>query len=132
MVFHNLQESRMSLGKKHWAIAEGYIPSSSTGPGREWESHETVCVLNTNDQPAEIEIMIYFSDKDPTGPYKETIEGRRTKHIRFNDLNSPAPVPKGIDFASTITSNIPIIVQHTRLDSRQAENALLSTIAYSQ
>jgi hypothetical protein len=26
---------------------------------------------------------------------------------------------------------VPIVVQHTRLDSRQAENALLSTIAYA-
>jgi hypothetical protein len=31
-----------------------------------------------------------------------------------------------------IVSDIPIVVQHTRLDSRQAENALLSTIAYAE
>jgi hypothetical protein len=29
-----------------------------------------------------------------------------------------------------IRSDAPIVVQHTRLDSRQAENALLTTIAY--
>ncbi|MDZ5699437.1 MULTISPECIES: sensory rhodopsin transducer [Phyllobacteriaceae] len=34
--------------------------------------------------------------------------------------------------ASVITSDEPIAVQHTRLDSRQAENALLSAIAYSE
>ncbi len=33
-------------------------------------------------------------------------------------------------YASGITSDVPIVVQHTRLDSRQAENALLSTLAY--
>jgi hypothetical protein len=26
---------------------------------------------------------------------------------------------------------VPIVVQHTRLDSRQAENALVSTIAFA-
>jgi hypothetical protein len=31
-----------------------------------------------------------------------------------------------------IESDVPIVVQHTRLDSRQAENALLSTIAFSE
>lgn len=36
----------------------------------------------------------------------------------------------GTDFASVIRSDVPIVVQHTRLDSRQAENALLSTVAY--
>jgi hypothetical protein len=30
-----------------------------------------------------------------------------------------------------IESDLPVVVQHTRLDSRQAENALLSTIAYA-
>jgi hypothetical protein len=29
-----------------------------------------------------------------------------------------------------IRSDVPIVVQHTRLDSRQAENALLTTVAY--
>jgi hypothetical protein len=52
----------------------------------------------------------------------------RTKHIRFNDLADPAPIPVGTDFASLIESDVPVVVQHTRLDSRQAENALLSTM----
>jgi len=51
--------------------------------------------------------------------------------IRFNDLSDPEPIPKDTDFASIIESNVPIVVQHTRLDSRQAELALLSTIAYA-
>jgi hypothetical protein len=34
-------------------------------------------------------------------------------------------------FASVIAADVPIVVQHTRLDSRQAENALLSTIAFA-
>ena len=118
----------MKIGKKIWAIAEGYIPKSSTGKGREFESHETVCILNAGKKPAHVEIIIYFSDRGPSDPYCFTIDGHRTKHIRFNDLK----VPKGVDYSSTITSDAPIVVQHTRLDSRQAANALLSTTAYSQ
>jgi hypothetical protein len=30
-----------------------------------------------------------------------------------------------------IESDAPIVVQHTRLDSRQAENALITTIAFA-
>jgi hypothetical protein len=30
-----------------------------------------------------------------------------------------------------IESDVPIVVQHTRLDSRQAENALMTTIAFA-
>jgi hypothetical protein len=56
----------------------------------------------------------------------------RTSHVRFYNLTQPEPIPKDTDFASTIISDAPIVVQHTRLDSRQAANALLSTIAFSE
>ena len=118
------------LGKKTWVIAEGYIPKDSTGPAPAMESHETVCILNTSDKTANVNITIFFSDKDPVGPYNCKVEPRRTKHLRFNSLKDPEPVPKGVDFASVIESDIPVVAQHTRLDSRQAENALLSTMAY--
>lgn len=78
-----------------------------------------------------MEITIFFSDSEPVGPYKVTVPARRTKHVRFNDLNDPEPIPVDTDYASVVESNVPIVVQHTRLDSRQAENALLSTIAYA-
>ena len=119
------------IGKKVWAIAEGYIPSDSTGPEPQMTSHETACILNTNNEEAQIEIFIYFTDKDPVGPYHVTVPAKRTKHLRFNDLKDPAPVPLDTDYASVIISNVPIVVQHTRLDSRQAENALITTIAFA-
>ena len=60
-----------------------------------------------------------------------SVPARRTLHLRFNDLRDPEPVPLATDYASVIESDVPIVVQHTRLDSRQAENALLSTVAYA-
>jgi hypothetical protein len=120
----------MNIGHKVWAIAEGYIPSYSNGPEPEMTSHETACILNAGDKEAHIAITIFFSDKDPVGPYKFTVPAKRIKHIRFNDLNDPMTIPKDTDYACTIESDVPIIVQHTRLDSRQAENALLSTMAF--
>jgi hypothetical protein len=52
--------------------------------------------------------------------------------LRFNDLKDPQPIPRDTDYASVFDSDVPIIVQHTRLDSRRAELALLSTIAYAE
>ena len=60
------------------------------------------------------------------------VPARRTLHVRFNDLDDPAPVPRDTDYASVIESDVPIVVQHTRLDSRRAELALLTTIAFAQ
>jgi hypothetical protein len=118
------------IGRKRWAIAEGYIPGWSNGPEPDMSSHETVCVLNTATEDAHIEITLFFTDRDPAGPYRATVPARRTLHLRFNDLQEPEPVPVATPFASVLESDVPVIVQHSRLDSRQAENALLSTMAF--
>ena len=95
-------------------------------------SHETACILNAGDQDAQVTITIFFADREPLGPYLIRVGARRTLHLRFNDLRDPQPVPHGTDYASVIESDVPIIVQHMRLDSRHAEIALLSTVAYAE
>ena len=127
------QSARMDepIGRRRWAIAEGYIPADSTGPEPQMTSHETACLLNAGDGDAQVRITVYFTDREPAGPYLVTVPARRTRHVRFNDLDDPEPIPRDTDYASLVESDVPIVVQHTRLDSRQAENALLSTIAFA-
>lgn len=84
-----------AIGRRHWAIAEGYIPEWSHGPEPQMLSHETACLLNASDQEAHVEITVYFKDREPVGPYRITVPARRTHHVRFNDLDDPAPVPAG-------------------------------------
>ncbi|MDZ4307716.1 sensory rhodopsin transducer [Allopontixanthobacter sp.] len=120
-----------AIGSKRWVIPEGYIPPASMANGdRALLSHETACLLNTGDADAHVRITLFFTDREPVGPYEITLGARRTLHLRFNDLDDPAPVPPGEDYASVIESDVPIVVQHTRLDSRAAEVSLLSTMAY--
>jgi hypothetical protein len=119
------------IRSKLWAIAEGYIPSWSHGPQPEMLSHETACILNASDQTAHIEITVYYKNRDPSGPYTVTVQPCRTLHVRFNDLQDPESIPRGVACASVIESDIPVAVQHTRLDSRQSENALICTVAYA-
>jgi hypothetical protein len=119
------------IGRRRWAIAEGYIPGWSHGPEPEMTSHETACILNATDADAHVRITIFFTDREPVGPYTLTVPARRTTHLRFNELEDPEPIPKETPYASVIESDVPIVVQHTRLDSRQAENALITTIAFA-
>ena len=119
------------IGKQRWAIPEGYIPEGSTGPEPEMESHETICILNAGERDVEVEITVFFTDRDPAGPYEATVPAERTKHLRFNEFDDPEPIPKGTPFASVLEADGPVVCQHTRLDSRQSENALLSTIAHA-
>ncbi|MGB7098497.1 MAG: sensory rhodopsin transducer [Xanthobacteraceae bacterium] len=118
------------IGRKRWSIAVGYIPSQSSFSDRALVSHETACILNAGDQDAHISITVFFADREPV-VYRVTVPARRTLHLRFNDLKDPETVPRDTDFSSVFESDVPIIVQHTRLDSRRAEVTLMSTTAYA-
>ena len=120
-----------AIGKKRWVIPEGYIPPDDREKPRQFISHEAACILNTGDDDAHIQITLYFGDRDPCGPYPVTVPARRTLHLRFNDLLDPRPVPVGTDYSSVLESDLPIVVQYTRLDSRRSDIALLSTIAFA-
>lgn len=120
-----------AIGRKVWAIPEGYIPSQSVSQERALLSHETACILNAGPREANVKLTVFFADRDPVA-YEVKVPARRTLHLRFNDLRNPAPIPLDTDYASVFESDVPIVVQHTRLDSRRAEIALLSTIAYAQ
>lgn len=119
-----------NIGRKTWAIAEGYIPGWSHGPAPEFTSHEAFCILNATDQDAHVKLTIYHADREPSGPYLFTVGARRTHHFRFNNLTDPEPVPRGTSYASVFESDVPVVIQHTRLDSRQADNAIMTTIAF--
>jgi hypothetical protein len=118
------------IGRRRWAIAEGYIPSQSSFIDRALISHETACILNASDRDAHVTLTVFFANKEPV-TYRVVVPARRTHHLRFNDLEDP-PMPLDTDFSSVFESDVPIVVQHTRLDSRHAEVALLSTTAYAQ
>ena len=120
------------IGRKLWAIAEGFIPSESSFSDRALASHETACILNAGARDAHVAITILFADREPIGPFRITVKARRTLHLRFNDLKEPQSIPRDRDYASVFESDVPIVVQHTRLDSRHAEIALLSTTAYAE
>lgn len=120
------------IGHRRWAIPEGYIPSGSVSQDHALVSHEACCLLNAGAEEADIEITLYFTDRAPVGPYKVRLGAQRTLHLRFNDLTDPAPVPRDVSYASVIDSSVPIVVQHTRLDSRHPNIALLSTVGYAE
>ncbi len=118
------------VGHRTWVIPEGYIPGRSVSQAHDLVSHEAACILNAGERPAQIEITLFFEDREPAGPYRVQIGARRTLHLRFNDLQGPEPVPRDTSYSSLIRSDVPVVVQHTRLDSRDPHIALLSTVAY--
>lgn len=116
------------FGEKHWIIPDGYIPPESTGG---LLSHESICVLNTSSEEALVTITIYYEDREPLEAILQVVGARRTKHIRTSSLQRNGEgIPVGVPYAIELRSDIPVVVQYSRLDSTQAENTLMSTMAY--
>jgi hypothetical protein len=115
-------------GGLFWVIPDGYIPPESRG---ELLSHESICVLNCGASAAKLSIDIYFEDREPLEGLIEVVEGRRTRHIRTASLERKGErIPAGTPYAITVTSDVPVIVQYSRLDTTQPELALMSVMAY--
>lgn len=116
-------------GARRWIIPDGYIPPVSSGS---LTSHESVCVLNTGTANAELRITAFFEDREPLKDMLWTVPSRRTLHIRTSGLRDAqgTAIPEGVPYALEVVSSVPVFVQYSRLDSTQAENALLSTMGY--
>ena len=93
----------MIIGHKHWAILRGWIPPLGD---------ESVSFLNVTARDAHVLITVYYSHRAPVGPYRITIPAQRMKRILFNVLEDPEPLLCATDYASTIESDVPIVVQH--------------------
>jgi hypothetical protein len=118
------------IGRRVWAIAEGSLASSARADDAETQGREIACILNAGDRDAHVRLTIYYPDREPVGPYLLDVPARRTRQVRYEELIIPRPIPRAIEYASVIESDVPIVVQHMRLDSREAENALISSVAF--
>ena len=120
------------IGETRWAIPGGYVPVDSTGPEPEMVSRDELCVLNTGSEAAALEITLQYADGREAGPYPLSVAPRRVRHVRINDLIDPYAPPLGEAYGIVVESSVPVVVQCTRADTRQAENATLSTVAYGE
>jgi hypothetical protein len=124
------EKRKFSDGKRKWFVPDAYLPATSTGDA---VSHESACLLNTSDVDAHVRFTFYFEDRDPIGPIELTLEARRTRHVRLDDRDAIAGVelPRGVPYAYTVESDVPIVLQHSRLDTSVAYT-LFTTIAYGE
>lgn len=117
------------FGSKVWLIPDGYFPSESCGKEK---SHDAVCVVNTGEKDANIKITLYFEDRDKMDGFHTFCGSERTHHIRMDKLKDihGNGVPQDVPYAMMIESDVEIVVQYSRMDTRQAEMALMTTMAY--
>ncbi len=122
-----------ACGKKTWLIPDTYLHSVSSSDRIEDRSHEAICVLNTSDTDAHIALTLYFEDREPDTTYTSFCAARRTHHIRLDKLVNDAgtPIQRDTPYAILVSSDTPIVVQYSRLDTSAVQMALMTTVAYA-
>ncbi len=121
----------MHGGKRAWFVPDAYLPADSS---HGVESHECACLLNVGERDARVRLTFYFEDRDPLGPAELTLGARRTRHVRLDDAEAIGGVelPRGVPYAYAVESDVPIVVQHSRLDTSAGGYTLFTTIAYGE
>ncbi len=115
-------------GARVWIIPDGYLPRGGQGI----ESHEAICVLNTGGAPARIVVTAYYADRPPQSGAPVTVPAERDVHLRLDvpgeigGLSIPQEVPYGL----RVESDRPLVVQHSRMDTRLGGMALFTTLGH--
>ena len=119
-----------TVGKNNWIIPDCELPPEGEGV---LKGHESVIVVNDTDKPAKIKVSIFFTDKEPYENIEWTVEAKRVKCFRMNNVNDMCGyvVPLETQYAMKLESSEPIVVQYGRLDNRQTNLAYYTTLAFS-
>ena len=122
--------SVMEGGKRHWFVPDAFLPAESS---HGVESHEAACLLNAGGREARVRFVFFFEDREPVGPVDLTLGSRRTRHVRLDDPASLGglELPRGVPYAYTVESDVPVVLQHSRLDT-SGGYTLFTTVAYGE
>lgn len=121
-------------GKTKWYIVDGYRPSPKPDPSAVYEGHESIMILNTNDQDAHILISIYFEDRDPVENIPFTVPAKRIRCFKSDDKEvlQGLEIGIGVQYSMAIESDVGVVVQYGRLDVQQPNMAYMALMAQNE
>jgi hypothetical protein len=117
-------------GKLRWYVPDAYIPGESSHGA---VSHESACLLNAGEEDARVRFTFFFEDRDPLGPVEVVLGARRSRHVRLDDpAQLGVELPRDVPYAYEVESDVPVVLQHSRLDTSSGGYTLFTSIAYGE
>jgi hypothetical protein len=119
------------IGKTSWYFPDGDLPKPV--PGDQFVSHESLMILNPNQDTATVEITLYWEDQPPTAAGTFQVEGLRVRCIRMDRLpqsGGPA-IPYRTQYAIHLASDVGVYVQYGRLDTAQPNFTLVGVQGFA-
>ncbi len=119
-------------GAKRWFFPDGYLPEpddSPVGP-----SHETISIMNTSEEKATVQVTVYFEEQEPIEGIELEVGARRDLHVRLDQFEKYGgiEIPRGTPYGLQISSNIEVICQLSRMDTRSGSLSLFTTAGYHE
>jgi len=113
----------MEKGKLNWVFCDGDLPPKDpTG----MQAHESLMILNLNDEDAVVKATILFEDREPEYDIELKVDARRVRCFRLDgiigDGEKKYQIPFG-QYALVLNSNVPVFSVFGRLDTRQTNMA---------
>ena len=121
-----------SEGSTLWFIPDGYLATPLENDFI-YKNHETICVMNVTDRDAHLLFDFYFAANPPIEDTPVTVPARRCIHMRMDDpkYTGGYPLPLDTPYGTRIRSDVPVVVQYSRLYSTTRNISLMTTMAYS-
>lgn len=116
-------------GRKTWYFPDGDMPPPGDSP---LKGHESIIILNDNDERALIKITLFFTDRDPIENINVVVEPKRIRCLRTNNPEDfgGVEIPLETQYAIKLESNVPVVAQYGRLDTRQVNMAFYTTMGF--
>jgi len=119
---------RSEAGSTRWVYPDLELP-----PPGDWplKGHESLIVLNMNDAAASVSLLLYFEDREPVRLGPLTVGARRVRCFRLDRAEDIGyEVPRETQYAMRVDSDLPVVAQYGRLDTRQQNMAFYTVMGF--
>lgn len=126
--------SRGNDGARNWYIVDGYLPYKNRVEGEPFEGHEAIMILNCNDEPAAVEMDIFYEDREPDLGILLEVATRRVKCFR---IDRPADIggiviAEQTQYSLRFRSQVDVVIQYGRMDIAQPNLAYIGIMGYAK
>ncbi len=124
-----------ALGKKIWAFPDAFLPAKghpykTTNQGDQY-GHESLCIINYNQNPANIVLDFLYEDQDSIENYSFSMKAKRSLHLRLDHLKlNGLKLPREKPYSIVLKSDIEVVAQLSRLDTTSDKNAFMTTMGW--
>ena len=125
-----------NLGKNIWVFPDAFLPVEGnpykTSNSGDQYSHESPCIVNSNDESSELNIIFLFEDRDPIDNFKFIILAKRSLHLRLDKIvfDNKAKLPREVPYSIILQSKLKIVAQLSRLDTTSSYNSFMTSLGW--